>query len=182
MSATVSSYIPTSGGTDTRTIEALSYSLGARPQAMTFYARFIELGTVITQVPLLHIGTAVLNATPELRIDVSASAYSIFFHNGTSSSRGTLAAAPSVGDVVELVGHLNADGSIQILQSVNGAATTETTLTAALAMPALWAPTTLLFINSVGTTVTGLNAFMNVVIYRGVHSLSRMRRFAGVKQ
>ena len=183
MSVSVSSYIPTSGGTDARTAELLNFPFNARPQAMTFYLRFFELGTIATGGGYLF---AVLSATdenPSLRLFVQGAAYRLQHVSAAGTAiAATMAAGPSVGDVTELVGQLNADGSILMIQSINGAAATETSASSALTMGDAWAAPTL-YVATRGSGDQGSqNAFMNIVFVRGVHSLARMRRFAGVKQ
>ncbi len=181
MSATVSSYVPTASGTDERALESLSYTLNARPQAMSLYLRFIELGNAVADnVRVLQIGEG---TNPQLRIDVSTTLYGILHNNGNTTVNGELAASPSVGDICELVGQLNADGSVLLIQSINGAASSSTTVTAAATLASAWSSATLrLNGRNTGSTNIAFTAYMNVVIVRGVHSLARMRRFAGVKQ
>ena len=183
MSLTVSSYIPTASGTDARTIDALNFTFNARPQAMSIYLRFLELGSVLqADGTLLHIGAAT-NTNPKALLIANGSVYRMEHNNNTSTATSSAAATPSTGDIVELVGQLNADGSVQLVQSINGAAAVTATASSTLTLQSAWVSTSL-YINSLGTvaTTTGYNAFMNVVVIRGVHSLARMRRFAGVKQ
>jgi hypothetical protein len=68
---------------------------------------------------------------------------------------------------------------IQIHQTINGAAETSATASAALALPDAWSAAQL-WINSSVTAVAGFNKFMNVAVLRGVQSLTTMRREAGV--
>ena len=182
MSATVSSYIPTASGTDARTRDALSFSFNARPQASTAYVRFIELGTILgaSNDRVIQYGDG---GNPNFRIDIGTAVYRVVHNNGEGSSvSASLAAAPAIGDIVELVGQLNADGSVVLIQSINGAASTTTTASSGIALAQAWEATNLYINSATTTTRVGFNAFMNIVVIRGAHSLARMRRFAGVKQ
>ncbi len=184
MSLTISSYIPTAAGTDARTQDQLSYTFSARPQAMTVYVRFIESGTAAsgTTNRIWQIGTS-NNSNPRTMVFNSSGAYTMQHINLTGTTvTATLAAGPAVGDIVELLAELGADGSVTLSQSLNGATATATATSSGISFGTTWGTTPLLTINSIGTAAVGYNAFMNVVAIRGVHSLARMRRFAGVKQ
>ena len=187
MTQLASSYVPSLGTAATRNSDVLPFPFPARPQAMTVYVWFVEMGTIVSPVSgqptrrVIHIGKSD-NTSPRLGINRDDTGnYGIFTNNGTGESDRTsvLSAAPSVGDVVELRGILNADGSIQLGQSVNGATETTSTTSAAAALPTAWSDV-VLWLNSVGTTSEGFNAFRNVKIHRGVQSLTTMRRLAGV--
>ena len=182
MASTISSYIPTSGGTDTRTRDQLSFPFNARPQALTAYIWFIELGTIaeLNTGRIFQISDS-NGANPYIRCVEAGGFYEFRHRTPTSQVVATLAAASAVGDIVELRCVLNADGSVEIGQSLNGAAETTAGPSSALTLDTAWSEGTL-HVNSTGTTNFGFNAFMNIVFFRGVHSLARMRRFAGVKQ
>ena len=183
MSLTVSSYIRTASGTDTRALDSLQYNDRAfRPQASTWYVRFIELGTVLlgSGIRVWSIG---INNSPELYLAPDGNGvYQSVHDNDNSSVTATLSAGPSVGDIVELVVQLNADGSLVLIQSINGAASTTTSATSALTLASAWSNTALRLNRRTASGGVGFIGFMNLVIVRGVHSLARMRRFAGVKQ
>lgn len=183
MALFASTYIRTSGATATRNADVLPFPFPARPQAMTGYFRFIEFGTVVDTANrrLFQIGNASDNA-PRLRcFEVNGNAYRFDHSNrtGTVTVGVTLATGISIGDTVELVLQLNADGSLVGIQSINSAAETTTPSSAALVLAAAWSAAELR-INSRGSSSVGFNAFRNIVFHRGVQSLATMRRLAWV--
>lgn len=166
-----SSYIATAGSTVTRAQEQLSYPFNAQPQAMTIYARFIEQGTIkASALRLLEIS----NATPRLFLRESSGNYQVLHENDTANVAATLAAAPSIGDTVELVALVSANGSVKLIQSINAAASTETATTAALTFATAWNTKTL-WVNSVSTSFVGYAAFADLALFAGVHSLADCR-------
>ncbi len=177
---TVSSYIPTASGSATRSRDALSWVVASRPQDSTWYVRFIEQGTVLLSATtrLWNLGG---NTTPRLYVEADGNGvYQAVHHNGTSSVTATLASGPAIGDVVELVVQLDATGSLTLIQSLNSGATSTTAATAALTLNEGWNNTTFQINGETTTTLTGLNAFLNVVPIRGIHSMARMRQRAGI--
>ncbi len=181
MSLSISSYIPTSGGTDARTRDQLSFPLLARPQALTVYLRVIELGSALTKANtrLFTISNAAASI-PSLMVISPSGTYRLDHSTASGSVTATAGATPSIGDIVELACQLNPDGSVVIIQSINGGTATTSATSSALTMGTAWSEATI-WLNSTGTSAIGYNAFMNIVIVRGVHSLDRMRRYAGVK-
>lgn len=184
MSATVSSYIPTSGGTDARTKDVLSFPILARPQAMTFYVRFIEQGTIVLTGSrrVFEVGTAGVDPRLLCFAATATGTYKFQHNNGGTQVVASAAAAPSVGDVVELVGQLGATGAVTLIQSINGAAGVSSAETSALTLGTAWSSTAI-NLNATSTPADhGFTAFLNIVFVRGIHSLARMRRYAGVSQ
>jgi len=81
--------------------------------------------------------------------------------SGAGYVEASLGAAPTHGDVVELLGVLYGDGHVQIRQSLNGAADTSAVNAATLALAAAWgAPE--LRLNQRSTSSTGWAAYAHV--------------------
>jgi hypothetical protein len=179
MSNTVSSYIPTAGAVFARGREQLTFPFTARPQAMTFYAHFIEAGSGVTSGSerILQIGDT-SNGNPRLFISNAASnRYRLRWINAAGTGVGTApVVSPSIGDVVELLCILNANGSVDNTTIINNTATAAGT-SSPLVLPDAWSDI-LLSINSVGTIAVGFNKFLNILILRGVQTLATMRRIA----
>jgi len=173
-----SSYIKTAAAAVQRVRDQLSFPFTARPQAMTVYIRFVELGSVQANLSrVIHIGNTA-TTLGRLFISSNGSFYQITHGNDTSSQTATLAAAPSYGSLVELRGVLNANGSVLLGQSVAGAAETTTATSATLSMSSYWGTATIWF-NSVGASGVGFVALRDVKIVAGVHTMQEMRVWAG---
>lgn len=174
-----SSFIPTGGAEATRNADVLPFPFPARPQAMTVYVRFVEMGTsLIANTVLWYIATSG-GSNPRLFLRTGAAGYAVSHVTLAGAVTATLAAFPSIGDTVEILTHLNSDGSLKLTQSINGAVVSETSTTAALMLAQAWSAQ-LLWVGSLGGSLGGFNAFRNLVFHRGVQSLETMRRLAGV--
>lgn len=78
-------------------------------------------------------------ANPSLAVTCNASGrYTVTHHNGTAAVSASAGATPAWGAWVRLVVVLNADGSVQIGQGINGGAITYSAASAALAPAAQW--------------------------------------------
>jgi len=177
MAFSASSYILTGAAVDTRTRDQLSFNLLAHPQAMSLYVRFVEMGTItIASAYVLYIG----NASVFLEIDSTGTFYRAQYNNGISAAvNSTLAAAPTVGQRVELLLTLTAGGIITLSQSINEGAISTAASGAARVLPSVWGATTL-WVNSFSTAGVGFNAFRNIEIMGGVQTMQVMRVRAGV--
>lgn len=177
MASVATSYIRTNAGTATRTRDTVSWTVAARPQAMTLYIRFIELG-------LLADGSAgsdlvmLSTADPRFGIERSSTGVYIVRHRnrfGTEVNSSATVAA-SYGNLVELLATLSATGAVQITQALNGAPGTAGTASAALAFETAFGNTTLRL-----TPLPGAVAVTDILFERGVKTLATMRRLAGVR-
>ena len=179
MATFASSYIPGNGATATRNADVLPLPFPARPQAMTGYLRFVEMGTgLITNARLFQIGDA-SNSSPRLMVLATSNKYRLTHANDTSSVSATLVTALSVGDNVEMLVQLNVNGSVKIVSVVDGT-TDESSTSAALVFASKWSGA-LLHLNQTGAgTQFGFVALRNFVFHRGVQSLATMRRLANV--
>lgn len=168
-----SSRIQTAAAAVTRGNEDLHFTWNVATQALTFYVKMIELERLAsaTDLRVIHVGAS------------AADTFRITDSSGTSGGRynavhstvtsGLASATPAFGDTVELRGILNADGSVQLGQSINGAAETVTTASAALPFVG-WSGTTLYFNSSAGANF-GQRAIIAVRVAPGVQSLAYLR-------
>lgn len=179
MSATVSSYMRSGGGTVTRNADILPFPFPARPQAMTGYLRFVESGNIAlsNSEKLITIGG---DTVPRLLIQAIGGVYNLRHQNGILNVASTMTTAPSVGQIVELVSQLNADGSVKLIQSIDAATEEEASASTAAVFSAKWNEALLYFNSESPSARIGFTAFRNVVFHRGVQSLTTMRRLAGV--
>jgi hypothetical protein len=137
------------------------------PQEMSGLLEFIERGTSLTTgAGLWSIGDYVL-ATPSLQIGLGTTGYQIkHISGGTVSS--VLATKPTIGDIVRLRFSLNADGSVQIWQSINGAAETTPGASAANALGVAWSEN-YSWLNGLGAGNQGFVAFRQMVVLPGAN-------------
>jgi len=173
-----SSYIPTGAAVDTRARDQLSFPFLARPQAMTVYMRFVEMGSVlvssVARVFDISNGTAA-----RFLVQSTGSVYALFHITAAGQVTVSLGAGPTYGQLVELRAVLNANGSILLGQSINGAAETVTATSAALTLAQTWSAQNIFFNASSGGTFTGFIALRNVEIKAGVFTMQQMRQIAG---
>ena len=171
-SAAPTSYVATVGSTVARVAEKLSFPFHAQPQAMTIYARLVERGTIAAVARVMNISNPG-GGTAELRIDVN-SGYRIRHRTADGDVNAQTGITPAIGDTVELVAQLNADGSVRMIQSLNGAAITTTAKSSALTLASAWSDQ-LLFVNSVDTAGVGFNEFPDLALFVGVHPIADCR-------
>lgn len=162
----------------TRLSDLLSWPFLARPQAMTQYVRFVELGAVgIANARVAVIGSNALG-TPYFYIHSTGSFYRVEYHNGSVSVNATLAAAPAIGDRVELRVALNANGSVTIAQTLNdGSEGTPVTSSAPASGPAIasaWSAQTL-WLNGEAAANAGIALYRTSKVIAGVRSLADCR-------
>lgn len=158
----------------TRSADSCSVPFPFAPMAMTLYARFFEMGTILlTNARYLELSSSA-DVDPRLIVYMGSPYISVYHGNGTSSVSASQAVAPAVGDLVEIRAVLNADGSVFLGQSINGAAETVSGTSAALALASAWAANTL-WVNSIGASLIGFAAFTQVKVQRGVQTLATMR-------
>ena len=173
MTNQMSAYMKTDSVTVTRTADVLTWVFSARPQAMSVYLRFVELGNING----VDWSDVVMISSIDQRFGIerhSSGNYTAVVKNAAGVSKiSGLAAAPDLGDVVELLATLTADGKVQLTQSVNGATATTGTQSAALSVDQTWGDATLRLIPTEAIGVRDL------CVVRGVQDLTTMRRLAG---
>lgn len=169
------SYIPTAAAAVTRANEVLTFPYAAKPQAQTMYVKFVERGTIdggIAASPMMIAASG--SAVPRFMMYVTSAKYAIQHANGVGDVNSVLAAAPSIGDVVELRATLTSAGVAQICQSINGAAETSSTATAALALAPQWAALPFVHIDKSGAFY-GFASYIAAKVVPGVRSMGFMR-------
>lgn len=135
--------IVTTSAAVTRAADVLTFSWPHAPQAMTGYLRFVERGAVVATsatAALFRLGTV-----PQGRIVVSREPSDggyrcAYLRNDVTGVVSILPASPvpAIGDRVELLWRLYADGSVQIEQSINGGAPVVAARSAAIGLPTEW--------------------------------------------
>lgn len=168
------SYVPTTTAALARGSDSYSLPYSTPPGETSIYLKFIEMGTAQTdQARLFEIGSAA-GASPRLYGWAESGVYRINHENGTAVA-ANVSAAPAYGDTVEILIRLFGDGSVDITQSLNGAAATVGTQSAALALATAWSGQ-FVWVNSSGTL--GLNGFIGLQSFKivaGARSLAEMR-------
>ena len=145
-----------------RAADSLYWNFPPVPQAMMMYARFVEQGSILSTdtARIFRAGSA---AAPRLLIFNVVTGYSAYHNQGTAV-QSALAAASVIGDTVELLLILFLDGSIQLVQSINGAAVSSGAQSAANAFAAAWSDTRL-YLNE-GSTGVGSNKFAEIKVVK----------------
>lgn len=174
-SESASSYTPTTTAADTRAADSLYFDFTTAPQAMTVYVKFVERGTIheATGTTVVNIGGS---ANETFIIQKGSSNYRIRYANGSATRVSELSAAPSLGDSVELLATLTADGVAQIQQSIGGGAVTTSSAATAADLPAAWSSQRVALNGNSAGSLNGFNAFITgPVIARGVRTMDEMR-------
>lgn len=172
------SYIRTTTVAVTRGAEVAYLPFARPPQAMTIYARFAARGLLsVSGARLLHIGLTGASTDPRLYIGESSGFFRVGHDNGTAEVTSTLAAAPSFGQMVELRAVLNADGSVQIHQSIAAAAEVSASASSAPSggLADAWAGERLYLAADPAGGNGGFASFVALKIASGVYSLADMR-------
>lgn len=147
----------------------LSWSLNILPQTMCWMVDFVENGGVaVASAGVLYLGNSGATGA-RVYIDSTGTYYRATYTDGSTTRTSTLAAAPTSGQRVRLRVQLSATGTIRIHQSINSAAETSASESAATTLPAAWTGTTL-YLNSVGTANTGANIYLGAVIMAGTQT------------
>jgi hypothetical protein len=176
--------IVTAGSTVARDAESLGWPVMAGlgvPQALTLYAKFIELGTRYSvNGRLIHIGPSGSDNGPRLLI-YRPSNYSVFHQNasGGSSVTSSTGGLPTLGDITEVRATMSASGSVQIGFALNGADEAGVGAASADLLPlaSSWGTSPKIFLNSTPVPNTyGSNGFILVRVAPGVRTMEEMRR------
>lgn len=172
----VSSYIATS-----RAAETLSAPFLATPTDLPFtiYIKMVERGTILTpNLALLHIGTAGASTDPRLliRSDNGGSGfYEFLYDDGTNTAGATLAAAPSIDQVVELRLAIGGAGDpVTLGQTIASAAETTATDTMPATLMQAFSEQ-IIYLGSYGSTGRGMNSFITVKVESGIKTMDEMR-------
>lgn len=130
--------IETTSAQVTRSVDVVQSTLpvGLSRPPFWLYLKFVEGGSVLTAGSAGGVGIG----------QAGASSFGIFAAGGVYTAQhvegsavySPAGSAPNIGDTVELLAILFADGSVQLRQSINGAVETAGTVSAPLAIGAAW--------------------------------------------
>lgn len=154
--------------------EYLTWAVPAGVGAMSFLFDFIENGTLASAGRALWSLTNAAGGTPRLYVSESGGKYAAVHQNGAGTVSSTMTGtAPVNGDRVRLRVHLLSTGSIQIWQSINGAAETTPGASGTQTVNA-WASTTLFILNALGTGNIGITDWIGAVMMAGSQSQAKL--------
>jgi hypothetical protein len=155
--------------------EYLNWTQPLQKVAVTFFAHFIENGTLASAGRVLFSASNAAGSNPRLYVGESGGKYAFVHHNGSAGVSSTMTGtAPVNGDLVELRCHLYADGGVQIWQSINGAAETTPGKSATQTINA-WASPTILQLNAVGGGNIGVTDWLGFVLAGGLQTQTKLR-------
>lgn len=136
--SSASSYIKTTTASVSRSVDSFYWDFPHAPQAMATYCRFVHRH--IQSGARLWGITSDSDAPSRVLVYMNGSGRYYFYHHegGVAVESGNVTGA-NIGDVVEVVGVLNANGSVRLIQSINGAVVDDAGTTGALALGSAWA-------------------------------------------
>jgi hypothetical protein len=120
------SEIPTSTGAASRAADVFYWNYTPVAQALMMYVRFVESGTILSGATTPIAGISSGLGEPLMMIEnVGTGVYGVYHgESGAGAVLQALAAGPALGQTVEHVAIVFPDGSVQIIQSLDGAAAT----------------------------------------------------------
>ena len=162
----ITSDIPTTTAAVTRSADSLYWDYIHAPQEKMAYVRFVESGSISNASSGIFAISAAALSVPVLRVFRETGGYFAEHWNGVSTVATAELASPVVGDTVELLLVMLSTGSIQLIQSINGAAVTSTAATGVLALATAWGGPRL-WLNSVASAAyAGSNRFAEVKLVK----------------
>ena len=169
--------------------EYLSWPCDLKPGAMSGLIVYMEQETAAigdasaNGAAIFAVSNAAVTSGPYLQIyALSVGGVSTIGHdNDVSAIAVSVSPAPTVAQLVQLRWVLNSTGSVQIWQSINGAAETTSGVSATLALGSIWGTTgspAKYWLNSIGTggLAYGYAEFQGVVVMRGVQTKATLLR------
>ena len=119
MSLFMTSYIKTTGAAASRVADAISFPFLGRPQTMTCYSRFVELGAILgTPQSASPLYWSIGNSnTARLVLFRSATRYRLEYDVNTVAVTATINTPGAIGDTVELCARLTKSGQVTLIQS-----------------------------------------------------------------
>lgn len=144
------------------------------PQAMTVYVAGIERGTADATDGdvVLQLGS---DAGARLRIQTDGDSYEVVYNNGSNTETSTVSAAPSAGELVELMVTLTSAGVVDLAQSIDSATATTGGAQTARTLPAAWGATKLRLNADQAPGQYGDFEFRSVKVAPGVLTLAQAR-------
>lgn len=142
------------------------------PGESTFYAKFIDKGTINISFGRVFQISDAGSTDPRFSCNRSTRFRAQHDTGATDVESELPAPAPVRNNTVELNCHTYGDGSVDITQSINGAASTTAVQSAALPFASAWSGL-LCWLN--GPTSPGCAAFKSFKIVAGIRSLDEMR-------
>lgn len=135
------------------TSDTLPFATQFIPGVLCGLAEFVETTACGFK---FSIGNAALSGA-SLKIDVSAGKYQITHNNGSASVSATMGSGTSAGDRVQLFWQLDANGAVQLWQTVLGVGQTTSGISAnpSGGLPSAWPSSTNIYVNSCGTGTVG---------------------------
>lgn len=176
-SASPSSYIPTPASASvTRSADAFALPFPFTPQAMTWYVKFVERGTLLEPVAnaaaILGVGAS---TNPALVLYAGAGGLYTLLHRRSGDVFSAVSTAVPVGFVAELRACLYGDGSVELGQTINSGVEEVASRSAANALASAWNDTILTVGNRGSGSSEGLLSLLSLKIARGVQTLTTMR-------
>lgn len=164
-----SSYIKTVASTATRNDETLSFPFWTPPCAVSIYVKFTE-----RQIPNWTADRTIMAlsdtslSTPYLRIRkiTATDRYHIAHRAGGSGVTSYVDLNPSVGDVVEVCGLLNSNGSVQLFGALNGGSISTGSASGGEVLGSAWSGP-LLNVGGYGANNVGFSEFEALICCRG---------------
>lgn len=140
---------------------------------MSAYIKFIEGGTNVGAGAIRFLRFGGASGTANLYITYN-SFYGIRFVTASGATASVVGVSPVVGNTVELLMTLAANGSVVLQQTINGGAPVVGGVGTAKALPAAWTSPTF----EVAAAPLRVAAILSCVVVRGVQSLATMQRWA----
>lgn len=142
----------------------------------TFYTKFIERGTsLLGSTPRVwHIGSSTGTADPRMALFGGGGNYTFLHDNGPTSGLAQIVGTASIGQLCELLAIVNPDGSIELQQSIAGAAATSDSDATAIDLTDDFADSQR-WLNAVGSSSPGMIAVAADKGVLGVRTMAEMR-------
>lgn len=156
--------------------ESLAYVFEASPLVIgTLYLAFVERGgAALTNGTLVAVSASPF-AAPSIRVYAAVPGlYGVEHRTASAAVQAMASETPGVGHLVELRALLYDDGSVQLGQSIDGAAEVLSAQSATLAKATAWSGATL-WLASIGGSYEGLVGFRAITIAAGQRSLGDLR-------
>ena len=170
------SYMATAASTASRSSDALSITFSEPAQTLTFYLDMTEIGMKHAQTNSNAVAVEISDGANErLVVDAENGNYRIESTDAASAQVSSTTAVGSIGDAIELLGHVFQAGEVQITKSVNGGADAAGAKSAAQAFPTNWGDPGPLKPGRFDGAETGPLLIRRIALLRGVQPFSEFR-------